>query len=110
MYSIRSAELTKSEAKTVLANVLNFPLFVPELGPQVTRSLVSGDLKLFLAELERLSSLGSASASGLLGYLHLKGAISGVANLERATAMCRKFATSGDPYCQYVMGWVCKSR
>jgi len=41
---------------------------------------------------------------GLERYLHLKGAIDGVANPERAIALCRKFAANGDPYCQYVMG------
>lgn len=104
-----SAKLTKDEAKQLLASVINYPVFVPELGHQLTHALVAGELKIFHAELERLSNLGSRPASALLVYLHMKGAFDAVADLGRVETLCVEAARSGDPYSQYVMGWICRA-
>lgn len=93
----------------MLANVINYPLFVPELGHQVTHALASGNLASFLDELERLSTLGSRPASALLAYLYMKGELDRVVNMERAEMLCSEGARSGHPYSQYVMGWICRA-
>lgn len=108
MLRTSAARLTRHEAKQV-ARVINYPIFVPELGHHVTHALVSGDLASFLGELGRLSTLGSRSASALLAYLYMRGAVDGVADLSRAEALCIEAARSGDPYSQYVMAWTCKA-
>jgi len=106
--TVSTAQLTRTEAKQALSNVINYPLFVPDLGHQVTHALVSGDLSFFIDEVERLSALGSRSASALLAYLYMRGAV-GVTNLDQAESLCSDAAHSGDPYSQYVMGWICRS-
>lgn len=103
------ARLTRSEARQLLRKVVNYPIFVPELGGHVTRLLVDGNIPLLVQELQRLSSLGSKPASVLLGYLCLRG-VFGATDPQRAEKLCIQAAKDGDPYAQYVVGWVCRVR
>lgn len=104
----KSAQVTRKDARHVLRCVLNYPIFVPDLGSSITRLIVAGDLSNLLVELQRLSSLGSRPASVLLAYLCMKGAFGGPADLKRAEQLCTEAACSGDPYGQYVKGWICR--
>lgn len=105
-----AAELSWSDARRVLKTVLNYPVFVPNLGADITRFLVDGRLDRFIAELDRLAALGSAPASSLLGYLYLRGAFEGGENPIRAQELCTKPAQQGDAYAQYVMAWICRAK
>lgn len=106
---IPSAALTREEAKQVIDHVINYPLFVPDLGHEVTRALIHGQISDFLNHLKRLSQLGSRPAAATLAYIYMKDVAHGEANLHRAEAMCKEAATSGDPYAQYVMGWISRA-
>lgn len=109
MSPLSPTKLTRREAQQVFANVINYPLFVPELGRRVTHALIAGDLGSLCDELQNLSALGSRPASALLAYLHMKSVFNGAANLNQAEALCLEAARSGDPYSQYVLGWICRA-
>lgn len=59
----------------------------------------------FIAEIERRSQLGSASATAILAYLHLTGAMSGQRDCARAIQLCESVAATGNSYAEYVRGW-----
>lgn len=88
-------------------NSLNYPLYLPALGPQVERSLIDGDLQGFHAEISRLATMGSRPANALLGYLHVRGAFKQGVRFDLAETHALPGAKSGDPYSQYVVAWAC---
>ncbi len=108
MQLANSTRLGPGEAQRLFREVLNYPLFVPDLGTHVTRLLIEGDLPGFLKELHRLALLGSRPASALLACLYLKGAVHGTPDPARAEQLCADAACKGEPYAQYVMGWICR--
>jgi hypothetical protein len=83
----------------------NAPLYVPPEAYSTLRILKSRGRDAFVAELERLSSLGSPSASALLGILCLTPGSDGTRNTERAIELSKSHADSGDAYSQFVYAW-----
>jgi|ERR1700683_819196 hypothetical protein len=83
----------------------NAPLYVPPETRSTLRVLEYRRRDAFVAELERLSSLGSPSASALLGVICLAPGPDGTRNTERAIDLCKSHAHSGDVYAQFVYAW-----
>jgi hypothetical protein len=83
----------------------NSPLYVPEQGRYVLKLLETGGPRQFFTELERLSTLGSAWASAMLGYIVLMPGSDGKRDTSRATELCRSHAHAGDSYAQFVFAW-----
>jgi hypothetical protein len=83
----------------------NAALYVPpELCPSL-RILESRGRDAFVAELERLSSLGSPSACALLGMLCLTPDSGGTRDPKRAMELCKSHADAGHAYAQFVYAW-----
>lgn len=106
---ISAAQLTRRDAGRVYRRVINYPFYMPDLGPAVTQLLVAGKLGLLVQELQRLGALGSRPAAAFLGFLHLKGAAGEPPNAERAEELCSSVARDGDAYAQYLMAWICRA-
>ena len=83
----------------------NAPLYVPPEAIPTLRVLKSHGRDAFVAELERLSWLGSPSASALLGVMCLTPGSDGTRNTERAIELCKSHAEAGDAYAQFVYAW-----
>jgi TPR repeat protein len=88
-----------------LFRFLNYPLFVPERHLSVLDQLTDGGVPGMVAELERLSSLGSSWASSTLGYLSLLPSESGARDPRRAIDLCARPAAEGDAYALFVLAW-----
>jgi hypothetical protein len=84
---------------------INYPVFIPEGDAEVSALMIEGDVAKLAGVLERRNSLGSGSASALLGYLELMGALSGTGNPQGAIAWCAAPSKGGHPYAQYVLSW-----
>lgn len=95
-----------TSASRILREVLNYPIYIPLLPGSATTPLVSGDVESLCLQLSRLANIGSRSAGALLAYLHLKGAVSSTPDLKSAARVCVKGAQCGDPYSEYVFGWI----
>lgn len=104
-----SPTLSEHDARRVLKHVTNYPLLVPDLGPEVLHLFVAGYVARFVDEVRRLASLDSHAAA-LLAYLHLEGGIQGKRDIAMAEDVCLGPARAGCPYAQYVMAWICKTR
>lgn len=88
--STSCVQLTRSDAIRVLERVINYAIFMPDLGPTTTRLLVSGEVTQFIQETTRLATLGSRPAAALLAYLHLQGAVDGHPSPETAERAIRR--------------------
>lgn len=84
---------------------VNFPLFVPPAGADLLAVLAKLGAAQFIADLDSRANLGVTWASAILGFLELKGAISGQVRLDRAKERCLPAARAGDSYAQYVLAW-----
>jgi TPR repeat protein len=84
---------------------LNYPLYVPEHHRSVLAKLTEGGVPGMMAELQRLSSLGSPWAASTLGYLSLLPSQSGARDPQRAIDLCTKPAAEGDAYALFVLAW-----
>lgn len=84
---------------------LNYPLYLPERARSIWGPLLDRDPPEALAELERLSSLGSSWASATLAYLSLFPAPDGTRNFKRARELCAGPAARRDAYALYVLAY-----
>jgi hypothetical protein len=84
---------------------LNGPLYVPAQGRELLVILTTHGSARLIAELERLSALGSPWASAALGYLCLLPGIDGKRDTNRAVDLCKPHADAGDAYGLYVFAW-----
>lgn len=84
---------------------LRAPLYIPEEGRSKLGLLRTHGPERFVEELERLSQLGSAWASGALGYICLLPGRTGERDIERAISLCQPHADAGDPYASFVLAW-----
>ncbi len=100
-------KITLRESWRLYSCFLSYPLYIPPLATSVEELLIEGKLEEFYQELRRLASLGSVSASSLIGYLCLTGAFAGGPRPDLAEAYSAEGARTGDPYSQYVLGWAC---
>lgn len=84
---------------------LRVPLYIPSEGEAVVRLLACKGPVAFVAEVERLASLGSPWAAAVQGYMLLMTREDHEANVARAIEICRAPATGGDAYAQYILSW-----
>jgi TPR repeat protein len=89
----------------LLFKCFNYPLFVPEQNRAILRALEEHGVAGMVAELDRLSSLGSVWAASTLGYLSLLPSAEGARDPQRAIDLCAKAAAAGDPYALYITSW-----
>jgi TPR repeat protein len=92
-------------SRKLLFKHLNYPLFVPEQNRGILSTLAERGLSGMMAELERLSTLGSAWAASTLGYLSLLPSAEGIRDPKKAIELCSKAAAAGDSYALYVTSW-----
>jgi hypothetical protein len=97
--------LQRSSVGRLWRAYFNTTIYVPDEGRHVLGVLESEGPTRFIQELERLSALGSAWASAILGYMHVVPGSDGKRNLDRALALCENHARSGDAYALFVCGW-----
>ncbi len=81
------------------------PVYVPDEARYILRTLETGGPDRLLAELERLSSIGSPWASAMLGFVSLLPGPNGHRNPVRTLELCRKHADAGDPYALFICAW-----
>jgi TPR repeat protein len=93
-----------------MAGGTRYPLFIPEECKPARNLIVQGKYQEAIDLLENSARLGSMPAGALLGYLHLRGAVTGSPDLSLAEHSCLVPAQRGYPYAQFVMGWVEISR
>jgi hypothetical protein len=80
-------------------------IYIPFIAQQQLLTLKINGPEVFLAELERLASLGSPWASALLALQALLLRPDGTRDLGRAIELCKGPAARGDAYAQYILGW-----
>lgn len=85
----------------LLTTEMRGPLYIPAQGRHVIKLLDSEGPSGLLAELERLSGLGSSWASAALGYISLFPGTDGRRDTERAIELCAPHV-GADPYAGYV--------
>jgi hypothetical protein len=81
------------------------PVYVPDGGRYILPILETGGPAQFVAELERLSKVGSPWASSVLGFLSLLPDSNGHRDPVRTLDLCRKHADAGDAYALFVCAW-----
>jgi len=97
---MRGAGLLKAFLKE-----LNYVLYIPEAARNVRLILLKRGAAEMIAELERLSKLGSTWAAASLAYLSLLPSASGTRDVDRARELCAAPAARGDPYALFVLGY-----
>jgi hypothetical protein len=95
----------RAEARLWRRNGGAMPLHIPSEGRYIMKSGGADGLTCLRAELERLSSLGSAWATSALGWLCICKAADGTRDAGRAIELCKGPAAAGDPYASYVLAW-----
>jgi len=85
---------------------LNYPLFVPPDGSDLLAVLAKKGREQFITDLGNRAGLGVNWAAAMLGFLELKGGITGQVRLDVAEQLCLPAARAGDSYAQYVLAWI----
>jgi hypothetical protein len=101
----RAIPTSHDQAFQLWKHGINYPLFVPNLGPGVVELLQRGAVRELLVELQRRAELGSDSAASLLAYLSIHGISLDPRASSFATERCHAAATGGDSYAQFVLAW-----
>lgn len=99
-------KLSRREARYLIYHVFNYPVFIPELGGNIKKFLLDGNVTGLISELRRLSSLGSKPAQALLAYFYMKQSSEPPSGTNMPEAMCVDAANAHDPYAQYVLAWI----
>jgi hypothetical protein len=92
-------------SRRLLFKHFNYPLYIPIPNRSILAVLAEQGVSGMTAELERLSSLGSAWASATLGYLSILPSASGSRDPQQAVELCSKAASDGDPYALFITAW-----
>ena len=106
---VSCAPLTAAEARRIRRRTLNYPLYVPDMGRDVTLKLINGELAGLVTELHRLTLLGSNNAAAFLTFLRHRNLLSETPEAADAEKRCRAAAHSNHSYSQYVVAWLCKA-
>lgn len=101
----RAIPTSHDQAFQLWKHGINYPLFVPNLGPGVVELLQRGAVRDFLVELQRRAELGSDGAASLLAYLSIQGISLDPRASSFATERCHAAAIGGDGYAQFVFAW-----
>ena len=80
-------------------------LYIPMEGRFILKFLKDGGPARMVAELQRLSALGSAWASAILAFICLIPRADGGRDTAGAIELCKRHADAGDPYALYIYAW-----
>ncbi len=98
--------LAKGPIEQAAWDRLNYSIYVPPEGFDLLTVLGEQGAERFIMELGTRADLGTTWAAAILGFLELKGGLSGQARLDRAEQRCLPAARAGDSYAQYVLAWI----
>lgn len=89
----------------LLAEHLHAPLYIPQEGRFVLKTLEVAGPPGLIKELQKLSALGSPWASAALAHIYLRPGPEKKPDAEQAIDICRSHAERGNAYALYISAW-----